>query len=114
MRGSVSFTALRTLVQNAQEKFLQSQQVSALALPDLYVGKICAALDRQHLRDLFDVKLLFESEGVTDETRQAFVIYLASGPGPINELLHWAPIWRAQRFRWAFPMLRRAWWGFYW
>ncbi|MFO7940981.1 MAG: hypothetical protein R6U66_14630, partial [Bacteroidales bacterium] len=29
-----------------------------LAGPDLYGGKMCAALDRQHPRDLFDVKLL--------------------------------------------------------
>ncbi|PIQ42381.1 MAG: hypothetical protein COV52_05200 [Gammaproteobacteria bacterium CG11_big_fil_rev_8_21_14_0_20_46_22] len=87
LRGSVFGTELRALVQNAQERFLQSQQVRTLALPDLYAGKICAALDRQHPRDLFDIKLLFESEGITDEMRQAFVIYLASGPGPMNELL---------------------------
>ena len=59
-----------------------------LSVADLYGGKICAALARQHPRDLFDVKLLFENEGITDSIRQAFVIYLASSPRPIHELLN--------------------------
>lgn len=29
--------------------------MSVVSLADLYGGKICAALDRQHPRDLFDV-----------------------------------------------------------
>ena len=33
----------------------------------LYGGKICAALDRQHPRDLFDVKKLLEDNGVQTE-----------------------------------------------
>ena len=42
---------------------------------------------RQHPRDLFDIKILFESGGVTNEIRQAFVIYLAGNGRPIHELL---------------------------
>jgi hypothetical protein len=44
-------------------------------------------LDRQHPRDLFDVKLLLGNEGITDEIRKAFVVYLASHDRPIHELL---------------------------
>jgi len=62
--------------------------VPILSFEDLYGGKICAALARQHPRDLFDVKLLFENEGITDKLRQAFIIYLASSPRPIHELLN--------------------------
>jgi hypothetical protein len=58
-----------------------------LSIADLYGGKLCAALDRQHPRDLFDIKLLLESGGITDEIRKAFVIYLASHNRPMNELL---------------------------
>ncbi len=54
---------------------------------DLYGGKICAALDRQHPRDLFDIKLLLENEGITAEVRKAFVVYLASHNRPIHEVL---------------------------
>jgi len=54
---------------------------------ELYAGKICAALDRQHPRDLFDIKYLLDSEGFTDEIRKAFLVYLISHPRPIAELL---------------------------
>ncbi|MDC7230343.1 MAG: nucleotidyl transferase AbiEii/AbiGii toxin family protein [Sphaerochaetaceae bacterium] len=30
-----------------------------MSLPDLYGGKLCAGLDRQHPRDLFDIMVLF-------------------------------------------------------
>ncbi|PYU26793.1 MAG: hypothetical protein DMG30_01135 [Acidobacteria bacterium] len=30
---------------------------------DLYQGKLCAALDRLHARDFFDVKVLLEDTG---------------------------------------------------
>ncbi|MES9940532.1 MAG: nucleotidyl transferase AbiEii/AbiGii toxin family protein [Candidatus Thiodiazotropha sp. 6PLUC2] len=58
-----------------------------VALADLYSGKICAALDRQHPRDLFDVKWLLENEGLTDEIRKALLVYISSHNRPIAELL---------------------------
>ena len=61
--------------------------VPTLALADLYGGKICAALDRQHPRDLFDVKLLLDEGGIDEPTRKAFVVYLASHNRPMSELL---------------------------
>jgi hypothetical protein len=62
--------------------------MQTLSVPDLYGGKLCAALDRQHPRDLFDIKLLFEDSGMTSEIRRAFVVYIASHPRPMNELLN--------------------------
>ena len=44
-------------------------------------------MNRQHPRDLFDIKYLLEQEGISEKIRQAFVIYLASNPRPIHELL---------------------------
>jgi nucleotidyltransferase AbiEii toxin of type IV toxin-antitoxin system len=44
-------------------------------------------LDRQHPRDLFDVMVLLENEGISEEIRKAFVVYLASHDRPMNELL---------------------------
>lgn len=58
-----------------------------VSLPDLYGGKICAALDRQHPRDLFDVMLLQQAEGITTPIRQATWIYMLSHPRPLEELL---------------------------
>lgn len=54
---------------------------------DLYAGKIVAALDRQHPRDLYDVKLLLENEGVSDELRRAFIAYLLSSRRALNAVL---------------------------
>ena len=88
LRGSVYSPSRMELCPSAQEMFEMVVEVSALSVPDLYGGKLCAALDRQHPRDLYDVKGLFENEGLTAEVRQAFVIYLASHPRPMHELLN--------------------------
>ena len=87
LRGSVFGTEQRSLVEKAEKTFEMSTKISILKLSDLYGGKICAALDRQHPRDIFDVKLLMENEGITDEIRKAFVVYLAGHDRPINELI---------------------------
>ena len=58
-----------------------------VAFEDLYAGKLHAALDRQHPRDLFDVKLLYENEGITDDLFRAFLVYVASSNRPPHELL---------------------------
>jgi hypothetical protein len=67
--------------------FELSVEVNTLSLEDLFGGKICAALDRQHPRDLFDIKLLLENEGFTEGIRKAFIVYLISHDRPIVELL---------------------------
>lgn len=53
----------------------------------MYGGKLVAAMDRQHPRDLFDVMQLFEHEGITAGIRRAFVVYLASHNRPVHEVL---------------------------
>ena len=87
IRGSVYKPKVNELVEKAEEYFGLSLSVNTLSFADLYGGKICAALDRQHPRDLFDVKLLFENEGITEETRKAFIVYLISHSRPIAEVL---------------------------
>ncbi|QQR81982.1 MAG: nucleotidyl transferase AbiEii/AbiGii toxin family protein [Deltaproteobacteria bacterium] len=87
IRGVVFPCEERELTEKAQELFGISTSINTVSLPDLYGGKICAALDRQHPRDLFDIKMLLEEEGITDRIRKAFVIYLASHDRPINELI---------------------------
>ena len=62
-------------------------EANVVAFEDLYGGKLHAALDRRHPRDLFDVKLLYENEGMTDDLFRAFLVYVASSARPIHELL---------------------------
>jgi predicted nucleotidyltransferase component of viral defense system len=59
-----------------------------LSFEDLFAGKICAALDRQHPRDLYDVKCLLENEGLTTALKNTFLVYLISHSRPIAELLN--------------------------
>lgn len=87
IRGTVYPCEERDLTPKAEKLFELSVSVTALSLADLFGGKLCAALDRQHPRDLFDVKLLLENEGITDGIRKAFVVYLASHDRPIHELI---------------------------
>lgn len=54
---------------------------------ELYAGKLVAALDRQHPRDLFDVMMLLESDGISPDLIDIFIIYLVSSNRPIAELL---------------------------
>lgn len=88
MRGTLFPIEFGTLCQRVNEEFkVFLDRVPMLAKSEVYAGKICAALNRQHPRDLFDIKLLFENSGITDEIRQSFVIYLAGDARPIHELM---------------------------
>lgn len=71
----------------AAAKSLGSAEIAVASFADVYAGKVCAALDRQHPRDLFDVKLLLDNEGLTDDLRKAFLVYLVCGKRPIAGLL---------------------------
>ena len=86
-RGCVYPAEIRKLTPSAQEQFGLYVRVRTLSVADLYGGKLCAALDRQHPRDLFDVKVLMETDGITPEIRRAFVVYLAGHNRPMSELL---------------------------
>ena len=88
LRGSVYPPEVKILSKKAQDLFELSLRCRVLSLYDLYAGKICAALDRQHPRDLFDVHILLENEGFRPEIRKAFVVYLISHPRPMVEILN--------------------------
>lgn len=53
----------------------------------MYAGKIVAALDRQHPRDLFDIRDLLAHEGIDEKLRKAFVVYVISHDRPMAEVL---------------------------
>jgi len=86
LRGSVFPPEVRELQPAAAERF-GLLEVQCLGFADLYAGKLVAALDRQHPRDLFDVMHLLAAEGVTDELWSAFLVYLVATSRPIAELI---------------------------
>jgi predicted nucleotidyltransferase component of viral defense system len=75
LRGCVYEPVSRTVSEKVELEF-GFAEMAVVSLPDLYAGKIMAALDRQHPRDLFDVKDLLANEGISPELRKAFVVYL--------------------------------------
>ena len=86
IRGTV-FPEVRMEVVEEVETEFGYVEMQVASHPDLYAGKLCAALDRQHPRDLFDVKFLLENEGLTDNLRKTFLIFLISHQRPMSELL---------------------------
>lgn len=87
IRGSLMPPVESALCLAAQESYELFVEVSRLDSAELYGGKICAALDRQHPRDLFDIMHLQAAGPISDQIRQAFVAYLAGHRRPISELL---------------------------
>ena len=85
-RGAVYPARLMVPSETVTERF-GFVEMNVLAFEDLYGGKLHAALDRQHPRDLFDVKLLYENEGLTDDLFRVFMVYVASSGRPMHELL---------------------------
>jgi predicted nucleotidyltransferase component of viral defense system len=86
LRGTAYEPELRTVSPAVEEAF-GFAEIRVVSLADLYAGKLVAALDRQHPRDLFDVRELLANEGITDEVREAFILYLISHSRPMHEVL---------------------------
>lgn len=86
-RGTVQPVRRASLTQPARDTLMAELDIPVVSLEDVYGGKLVAALDRQHPRDLFDVMQLFAHEGITPGIRRAFVVYLSSSNRPIHEVL---------------------------
>lgn len=71
MRGTVQPVRMASLTQNARDTLEADLEIPVVSLEDVYGGKLTAAMDRQHPRDLFDVMQLFAHEGITDGIRRA-------------------------------------------
>jgi len=67
-RGCFAESKIMSLCSEAQMQYSSYCEIKIVEMGHLYGGKICAALDRQHPRDLFDIHMLFESEGMESGT----------------------------------------------
>lgn len=86
-RGTLSAPVKTKLCQKAQSDFDVFCAIDVVPLGQLYGGKICAALDRQHPRDLFDVKYLLNNEGFNADVKKGFLLCLLCSDRPINEVI---------------------------
>jgi predicted nucleotidyltransferase component of viral defense system len=87
-RGLVAQPGIRTLCIKAQKSFDTFCKVQTVSPGQLWGGKINAALDRQHPRDLFDVRNMFSETGYTNEIKTGFLFFLLCGKRPFHELLN--------------------------
>jgi len=87
MRGHLWPTRQMQLVQAAQDEFSKFAQAQIVSDAELFGGKICAALDRQHPRDLFDIHQLFAHQGISGDLWLGFLAALLSHTRPIHELI---------------------------
>jgi predicted nucleotidyltransferase component of viral defense system len=86
LRGTIGPPKVMRVTDAVEEK-LGFAEMPVVAFEDLYAGKMVAALDRQHPRDLYDIELLFEHEGITDDLFRTFLVYAASSSRPLHELI---------------------------
>jgi predicted nucleotidyltransferase component of viral defense system len=101
MRGCAYEPETRAVTPAVEEAF-GFAEMPVVSFADLYAGKIVAALDRQHPRDFFDVRQLMANEGITDEIRSAFIVYLICHHRPMAEVLSANPKDIRQRFETEF------------
>ncbi|GAB3027848.1 nucleotidyl transferase AbiEii/AbiGii toxin family protein [Niabella terrae] len=94
-RGALADPIEMPLCKRAQNEFEAFLTIPVVPMGQLFGGKIIAALDRQHPRDLFDVQYLLRNEGFTQEIKEGFLLFLLCSDRPINEII--APNFQDQR-----------------
>ncbi len=86
-RGHLHPVRLLQVNEAVQERLKKFAAIQVVSDAELYGGKICAALDRQHPRDLFDVYLLFQESGFNEEVKNGFIEALVSHMRTMHEVL---------------------------
>lgn len=85
-RGTLAEPGKMPLCEKAQNDFEVFCEMPVVPFGQLFGGKIIAALDRQHPRDLFDIKYLLQNEGFSEQVKEGFLLLLLCSDKPINEL----------------------------
>ena len=86
------------ICKKASENFGMDAEMRLLSLEEIYAGKFCAALDRQHPRDLFDVKIFLENDKISKSLIDCFVVMLMQHNRPPDELLNPSELNQEQLF----------------
>lgn len=86
-RGCYSPPELKSLCKRAQEVFDAFCEIKVVDKPHLYGGKICAAFDRQHPRDMFDIREFFKTESFDKDLKKGFFFYLVSSGRLLVEIM---------------------------
>lgn len=87
LRGCIGSCHNKSLSSVAQELFDEFVSVQVVPEPQLFGGKIVAALDRQHPRDLFDTKIILDKNSFSDKLTEGFLFCLLNSNRPLHEVL---------------------------
>lgn len=87
IRGVLFPVRMMQVAEGVQNEFKKFAAINVVSHAELFGGKVCAALDRQHPRDLFDVYHLFNNEGFTIEVKTGLIAFMLSHARPMHELL---------------------------
>lgn len=90
-RGTLLPPTGRDVVEVVENEFGYAS-IPVVSLPDLYGGKLCAAMDRQHPRDLYDIKNLLANQSMDRTIFEGFLTYLLSHKRPLAEIMN--PRWK--------------------
>ena len=86
-RGLIAEPCIKIICSRAEEEFNRFCEIKTVSVGQLWGGKINAALERQHPRDIFDIKNMLQEIGFTEEIKQGFLFFLLCGKRPIDEIL---------------------------
>ena len=84
-RGTAFPVRKMEVCEKAQERFGMAR-MQVLSFQELYGGKLCAALDRQHPRDLFDMAQFYKTHSL-QEIKDGFLVLALGHNRPLHELL---------------------------
>ena len=87
LRGMV-FPVRKMSASSKTQDLFGTAKINVLSRAELYGGKFCAALDRQHPRDLFDVAQFYKTSTITGEIKSGFLALALGHNRPLHELLN--------------------------
>jgi predicted nucleotidyltransferase component of viral defense system len=86
-RGTLSAPLLMEVSDAVQTEFGMFAAMNIVPEAEVWGGKICAALDRQHPRDLFDMANFFASGKKLEDMHEGFLLAFLGHNRPFHEVL---------------------------
>lgn len=86
VRGTV-LPSSSMMTSDSVTKYFRSMRMNVVSFEDAYSGKICAALERKYPHDLFDVMMLYNNGGLTDDLFRVLMVYAACSSQPMHKVL---------------------------
>ncbi|MBP7479593.1 MAG: nucleotidyl transferase AbiEii/AbiGii toxin family protein [Spirochaetaceae bacterium] len=87
IRGCIYSPEVKTVCKKSENQFGYAE-IQNVSPAELYGGKICAALDRQHPRDMFDLQNILSVADKETDLIKGFLAMMLGHNKPVHELLN--------------------------